>query len=237
MPTCRWITLSLATAMFVSASAVSDAADAVRGPAYPPPVRGPAYPPPPPIPLFYNWTGLYVGVHAGGGWADLGFGDTGSGFIGGGQVGYNYQVNRWVWGLEADVSGSGIKNNLVSLGSLLTASLNWNAFWTLTPRLGYAFDNWLVYGKAGGAWADVSVSGTVLGMPFNVGGGTASGWVVGVGAEYAFRNNWSAKVEYNHFDFGSDSDIFGISNSVTVDTVKAGVNYRFGGPGGPWWPF
>ena len=226
--------LALATAMvfpviLAAGTIVSEAADATRGPAY----RAP----PPPVPLFYNWTGLYVGVHAGGGWADLGVGDTGSGFIGGGQVGYNYQVNQWVWGLEADVSGSGIKNNLVSFGSLFTANLNWNAFWTLTPRVGYAFDNWLVYGKGGGAWADVSVSGAVLGMPFNAGGGTASGWVVGVGAEYAFRNNWSAKIEYNHFDFGGDSDIFGISNSVTVDTVKAGVNYRFGGPGGPWWPF
>jgi hypothetical protein len=46
-----------------------------------------------------------------------------------------------------------------------------------------------------------------------------------------------AKVEYNHFDFGSDSGTFITGNSVTLDTVKAGVNYRFGGPSGPWWPF
>jgi Outer membrane protein beta-barrel domain len=60
--------------------------------------------------------------------------------------------------------------------------------------------------------------------------------VVGVGAEYAFWNNWSAKVEYNHFDFGGDSGTFIIGNTVTLNTVKAGINYRFGGPGGPW-PF
>jgi outer membrane immunogenic protein len=231
MSKCKLIKLGLATAMLASASAVSHAVDAVRGP---------AYPPPPPIPLFYNCTGLYVGVHAGGGWADLGVGDTGSGFIGGGQIGYNYQINQWVWGLEAEVSGSGVKNNLATFGTPfgpITASFNWNTLWTLTPRLGYAFDNWLVYGKAGGAWADVSVS---VNGPFGFGssaGGIASGWVVGVGAEYAFRNNWSAKVEYNHFDFGSDSGIFITGNSVALDTVKAGVNYRFGGPVGPWWPF
>src|SRR6266853_2714197 len=184
MSTCKLIKLGLAAAILLSVSAVSDAADAVRGPAY----RAP----PPPVPLFYNWTGLYVGVHVGGGWADLGVGDSGSGFIGGGQVGHNYQINQWVWGLEADVSGSGIKNNLAAFGPF-TVSFNWNSLWTLTPRLGYAFDNWLVYGKAGGAWADVSVSG----MPFGSPGGTASGWVAGVGAEYAFRNNWSAKIEYN----------------------------------------
>jgi outer membrane immunogenic protein len=208
--------------ILASGTIVSEAADAPRAPAYR------ALPPPPP---FYNWTGLYVGVHAGGGWADLGVGDTGSGFIGGGQIGYNYQINQWVWGLEADVSGSGIKNNLATFGPT-TADFNWNSLVTLTPRLGYAFDSWLVYGKVGGAWADVSVS---INGPFGFGssaGGTASGWVAGVGAEYAFRNNWSAKIEYNHFDFGSDGGTFITGNSVTLDAVKAGVNYRFGG-----WPF
>src|SRR6266849_1215716 len=98
----RSLKLSLAAVMLASASAVSQAADAPRGPAY--------RPPPPPIP-YYIWTGFYVGVHAGGGWADLGVGDTGSGFIGGGQVGYNYQINpQWVLGVEAEISGSGIKN-------------------------------------------------------------------------------------------------------------------------------
>lgn len=225
----RLIKLGVVAAMLASVSAVSEAADAPRGPAYRPP-------PPPP---FYIWTGLYVGVHAGGGWADLGFGDTGSGFIGGGQVGYNYQINQWVFGLEADISGSGIKNNLATIGTPfgpITANFNWNTLTTLTPRFGYASDNWLVYGKVGGAWADVSAS---VSGPFGFGasaGGTASGWVVGVGAEYAFRNNWSAKIEYNHFDFGSDSGAFITGNSVTLDAVKAGVNYRFGGLGGPW-PF
>ncbi len=218
----KLIKLGFAAVMLLSVSAASDAADAGRGPAY--------RPPPPPIPLFYNWTGLYIGVHAGGGWAD-GIGDTGSGFIGGGQIGYNYQVApQWVLGVEAEISGSGIKNHLGTFGPF-TVNLKWNTLTTLTPRFGYAFDNWLVYGKVGGAWADVSVN-----APFGCCGGTASGWVAGVGAEYAFRNNWSAKIEYNHFGFGSDSGIFFTGNSVTVDTVKAGVNYRFGGPGGPW-PF
>ncbi len=227
----KLIKLGFAAAMLLAASAVSEAADAPRGPAY--------RPPPPPIPLFYNWTGLYIGVHAGGGWAD-GIGDTGSGFIGGGQIGYNYQVApQWVLGVEAEISGSGIKNHLLTIPTQfgpINADFKWNTLTTLTPRFGYAFDTWLVYGKVGGAWADVSAS---VSAPLGFGrsfGGTASGWVVGVGAEYAFRNNWSAKIEYNHFGFGSDSGIFFTGNSVTVDTVKAGVNYRFGGPGGPW-PF
>jgi outer membrane immunogenic protein len=193
----------------------------------------PAYQAPPP-PMFYNWTGPYVGVHAGGGFADLGVGSNGSGFLGGGQLGYNYQVNHWVWGLEAEFSGSSVTNNLATFGTFfgpISANLNWNSLTTLTPRAGYAFDNWLVFGKVGGAWADVSVSVNAFGLGTSA-GGTASAWVAGLGAEYAFRNNWSAKIEYDVFDFGGDNGTFITGNSVTLQTVKVGVNYRFGG-----WPF
>src|SRR5215470_18901965 len=101
MHTYKFTRFVLATALLspvilASGTIVSEAADASRAPPY----RAP----PPPLP-FYVWTGLYVGVHVGGGWADLGVGDTGSGFIGGGQVGYNYQISpQWVLGVEADVS-------------------------------------------------------------------------------------------------------------------------------------
>src|SRR5215470_18484464 len=163
----RLTMFGLAAVMLTSVSAVSEAADAPGGPAYRPP----------PPPLFYNWTGLYVGVHVGGGWADLGIGDTGSGFIGGGQVGYNYQISpQWVVGVEVEVSGSAIKNNLLTIGTFagpITANFNWNTLTTLASRFGYAFDNWLVYGKVGAAWADVSVS---VNAPFGFSssaGGTA----------------------------------------------------------------
>src|SRR5499427_8202777 len=120
-----------------SGTIVSEAADAPRAPAY-------WVPPPPPPPLFYNWTGLYVGVHAGGGWADLGVGDTGSGFLAGGQIGYNYQIGpQWVLGVEADIAGTGIKNNLLTVltpSGPITADFKWNTLTTLTPRFGYAFD-------------------------------------------------------------------------------------------------
>jgi outer membrane immunogenic protein len=211
--------LVLATAvMLASGAIVSEAADV------PPAYRAPLPPP------FYNWTGLYVGVHAGGGFADLGSGfNTGSGFVGGGQIGYNYQINHWVWGLEVDVAGTSAQNSF-GVPGLLTANINWNTLTTLTPKFGYAVNNWLLYGKVGGAWADISVSAS---SPFfgtlSAGGGTGSGWVVGVGAEYAFWNNWSAKVEYNHFDFGGDTSVFSSGSSATFDAVKAGINYHFTG--------
>ena len=214
MSTCKLITLGLATAILASASAVSDAADAVRSPAY--------RPLPPPIP-FYNWTGFYAGAHLGVGWSD-GDGSGSSGFLGGGQVGFNYQINQWVLGLEADISGTTIKDSFSVPFERVDLSLDWVS--TLAPRFGYALDRWLVYGKFGGAWAHSSAtfSGVLTGSIDH----TVSGWVLGVGTEYALRDNWTAKIEYNMMDFGNDGPF--VDNKFHV--FKAGLNYRFGGPRG-----
>jgi outer membrane immunogenic protein len=147
------IKLGLAAVMLTSMSASSEAADVSGGPAYPPSL--------PPIPFVYNWTGFYAGAHVGVGWSD-GDGSGSSGFISGGQVGFNYQINQWVLGVEGDFAGTTIKDSVnatvVGPGAVITgnaeASLDWVS--TLAPRVGYAFNNWLVYGKVGGAWAHAS---------------------------------------------------------------------------------
>jgi outer membrane immunogenic protein len=221
----RLIKLGLAAVMLASVSAVSEAADVPLGPAYRPL-------PPPPIP-FFNWTGFYAGAHVGVGWAD-----GSSGFLGGGQVGFNYQINQWVLGVEADIAGSTIKDSANATAGVpgivatanASASLDWVS--TLAPKVGYAFDRWLVYGKFGGAWAHAS--GTASAAINGVSSASASldqtakGWVLGVGLEYALRDNWTAKIEYNMMDFGNDNPL--ADNKFHV--FKAGLNYRFGGPGG-----
>ena len=226
MSTRKLIKLGLTAAVLLSLSAVSDAADAVRGPAY--------IPPPPPVPLFYNWTGFYAGGHLGVGWDD-----GNSGFLGGGQVGFNYQINpQWVLGVEADFAGTSIKDSVnaavVGPGAVLTANATASLDWvsTFAARFGYAFDRWLVYGKVGGAWAHASATVTtgINGMTFGSISldQTASGFLLGVGTEYAWGNNWSAKLEYNMLDFGNDNPFA----DTTFHIFKAGINYRFGGPGG-----
>jgi len=227
----KLIKLGLVAAMLASTSAVSDAAD---------PSRVPAYRAPPPIPFGYNWSGFYAGAHAGVGWSG-GDGGSSSGFLGGGQVGYNYQINNhWVVGLEADISGTTIKDSVsatvVGPGAILTgraeASLDWVS--TLAPRLGYTFDSWMVYGKLGGAWAHGSGTASVamngVGLASISVDQTVSGWVLGIGAEYALRDNWTAKIEYNMMDFGSG----GPFADDKFHVIKAGINYRFSGvgPGG-----
>jgi len=211
MSTRSLIKLGIAIAMLSSASAVSEAADAPRGPAYRPPPR--------PLP-FYNWTGFYAGAHVGAGGFDNG---GGGGLVGGGQVGYNFQFNpQWVLGVEGDFAGTtiGSSDNIGGMVSV-RAGIDWVS--TLAGRVGYAFfDRWLVYGKVGGAWihgsADINAVG-IGSISFN---GTTSGWMAGVGAEYALRDNWTIKGEFDTMDFGGGSNF---------NVFKAGVNYRFG-PGG-----
>jgi outer membrane immunogenic protein len=175
---------SLVATVLMSSSIVanvSNAADIPRAP-----VRSP-------IATIYDWTGFYLGGHVGGGWV----GESDGNFLGGGQVGFNFQSGPWVYGVEADVSaGSG--------------DLNYTS--TLAGRFGWAVDRWMVYGKVGGAWANVDV--VRMGR---VSDETSSGLLLGVGAEYAFQNNWTAKIEYNRMNVDHD-----------VDVVKFGLNYRFG---------
>jgi len=227
MSTCKLKKLVLATAMLASAPGVSNAIDPVHAPAY-------GYPPPP---LFYYWTGFYGGGHIGVGWSD-----GSSGFLGGGQVGYNFQINQWVLGVEGQFSWTSIKDNVnatfVFPGAIATAHAEATLDWvsTLAPRLGYAFDRWLVYGKVGGAWGHASANLNATVISLGAAGGIAgsidrnmSGWMLGIGSEYALWNRWTAKIEYNMIDFGSDSPF----SNDKFHVVKGGVNYRIGGPGGP----
>jgi outer membrane immunogenic protein len=192
----RFLTVRCVAAALVMAPVAAEAAD-VR------PYRAP-------LAVIYDWTGFYLGAH-------VGFLDTegDSGFLGGGQAGFNYQVGQWVLGAEWQMSATSI-NESANFGPIRAeASLDWIS--TLAGRAGFAFDQWLVYGKLGAAWAHVS--GSVSMGPFRVSDSdTINGWMFGLGTEYALRNNWSVKFEYNMLEF----------DPGTIHSVKGGVNYRFG---------
>jgi outer membrane immunogenic protein len=194
------------------------------------------------LPVAYDWTGFYVGGHIGYGWARNDYFDplvpfnlrdtSASGILGGGQVGYNYQIGQFVVGAEGDMSATGIKGGPALGPASFNTATNWTA--TLAGRAGVAFDRWLVYAKGGAAWANNTYSTNFYSFP-----GAASvsdtriGWVVGAGVEWAFAPQWSAKIEYNFMDFGTDNVSF-VPGSTTgikdqVQMVKIGVNYKFGG--------
>jgi outer membrane immunogenic protein len=211
-----------------------------------------------PLPAF-SWTGCYLGGHVGWGWGRKTFADTPNsdlvgfftggaqqsqdvdtdGFLGGGQVGCDYQfTSNWVIGVEGNFSWADISGSATVPFDLGDTSFDAKTDWlaSVTGRLGYAWDRWLLYAKGGPAWAhDKYNINTYLGTW--AASETRSGWTVGGGLEWAFANNWSAKLEYQYYDFGSrDLNFFnpGFSSEVEnvkqqIQTVKLGLNFRFGG--------
>ena len=208
----------------------------------------------PPVPIaIYDWTGFYIGVAGGGSLgttthidAATGLGDTLGynlrGGLVGGTVGYNWQVSSFVFGFEGDASWVGEYGSHLDDGAVgnpaFTSSTKETWVATARVRAGYAVNNLLFYGTGGyaaaGVEAGIKDSGTnaVLASATS----TRSGWTAGGGLEWGFAPNWSAKFEYLYMKF--DSAAFntlageGARSSIPLDdnVVRAGINYRFGGP-------
>jgi outer membrane immunogenic protein len=238
----RALSGGLALAAITAALVIgAQAADLPRAPA-PMPVKAPiAY-----APKVFDWTGIYVGGHVGGGYSQSSWSDpiTGIGngtfnnfgFLGGAQVGANMQFNRLVLGLEGDFSWTSLKaSSRDSIGESINTNVPWTS--TITGRVGAAFDRLLVYGKGGLALAQDQSSLIDLGGNTATNSFVRKGWTVGAGLEYALDDHWSAKLEYDYLGFGSQAMSFttpletvGSNASLNVQEVKAGINFRFGGP-------
>jgi outer membrane immunogenic protein len=179
----------------------------------------------PPAPIIaaapiFTWTGFYVGVNAGYGWSnddfdsvDLADEDDDGGFVGGAQVGYNYQIGSFVVGLEGDIQYADFGSEGAFIGTDgATYDIDrsdW--FGTVRARAGVAFDRALIYATGGFAFAD-----------------DANGWTVGGGVEYAFTNNLSAKIEGLYVNLDNDDDFPGFDGETDFGVVRAGLNFRFG---------
>ncbi len=174
-------------------------------------------------------------------------GHSGSSWLAGGQAGFNYQVGRFVWGIEADFSATDIKGSNLDAAFPLQEFLHSRTDFigTVAPRVGVAWDRVLLYAKGGVAWAHddywltLTPNQLLAGQTFATGDATRVGWMVGVGIEYAFAQNWSVKAEYNYMDFGTKR-IFVASTGIeptqpnfeedigrTIQVVKVGLNYKF----------
>jgi outer membrane immunogenic protein len=201
-----------------------------------------------PVVVAYDWTGAYIGLHAGGGWVRSHFLDvtpprpdrdegkvSPDGFLGGGQVGYNFQTGTLVLGLEVqgslgDLSGSSRSDFFRGLN----IHNDVDSLVTVAGRAGIAQHNWLWFGKAGGAWGDSDFHFVVrsTGNGFGSASQSRSGWMVGGGLEYGITPNWSAKLEYNYIDFGSETTRvaccrFTETVEQQVHVVMGGFNFRF----------
>jgi outer membrane immunogenic protein len=233
-------------------------------------------PPPvylPPAPIF-TWTGIYVGGQIGYGWASgnnnfSGFdpffntgtffnssvGGTPSGVIGGAHVGYQYQINQFVFGLEGSVDGTSLSNTASLFfpdGTTLSANSNADIQGSIRGRAGIAWDRALIYATGGVAFGGFNTNVTLAnpgttngGNPFFASGNVSTtrvGWTVGGGIDYAVTNNWSIFAEYRYTNWGSlnDGSLSGIGTGALAGTaffngnrtinqnqVQVGFSYKF----------
>jgi outer membrane immunogenic protein len=205
----------------------------------------------------YTFDNFFFGLAAGLGNVPTSQSLSSSGALAGGQVGYNYQVGAGVIGVEADFDWADIKGTArffdipTGVQFLTTADRKINSIGTARARAGFLPSNQLLLYVTGGfAWGDTRLTitqtplfgcGNIPGCLTATSSGWSTGWTVGAGAEWMFAQNWSFKAEYLYVDLGSRSatvtSVFGGpgnfytgTTSFREHTVRAGINYHFGGP-------
>jgi outer membrane immunogenic protein len=185
----------------------------------------------------FGWSGFYIGLNGGYGWGNASFsdpiigsfGDKATGWLGGGTIGYNYQIGSWVFGLEGDVDYSAIKASDTTVCGTAGCQVRNDWLGTARGRIGYAgWGNWLPYITGGAAYGDIKFTNPVGASETQ----NKLGWTLGAGVEYAFMGAWSIKAEYLYVDLGSmtcSPATCGPSSTVKMplNIGRLGVNYRF----------
>jgi outer membrane immunogenic protein len=181
-------------------------------------------------PVTWSWNGFYYGVHAGYGWSDIDWQEgglngshDGSGGTLGGQIGYNWQTGRLVYGIEGDLSAAWIDGGT----GCCDHSVNWLA--SIRGRLGLAVNDnrTLLYATAGGAWADIDYNGLASFSD------THSGWVVGGGIEHMLTPHMSVRAEYLYYaldDTTAPAGSLGVGPTnldPNIQTLRVGLNFKF----------
>ena len=223
------------------------------------------------VPVIFSWSGWYAGLHAGYTWGRTSYVDVlgyntipgdnirynNDGFVGGGQLGFNWQSGMFVLGAEADVGYLGAEGSARAPASVLffngdtVASTKSDLYFTIRGRLGLAMNQWLLYATGGGIGINTrtSVVDTCFAPP--CGGAIINatnerirfGWTVGGGIEYALSSPWSVKGEYLYYDIGNQTVsapnffppstvpafTWPFTTKQTGHIARLGINYRFGG--------
>jgi len=258
----KYFGLALASALSLGSVGLGAASAADMAPRY-------TKAPPPPVAAVYNWTGCYLGGNVGGAGArteqaqiakvggpaiipnnDFGSSD-GNAFVGGVQVGCDYQfAGKWVVGVQGMFDFGRVNDTHVvptafpgfPVGAFVSQNQTKDIF-TATARVGYLFaPQVLGYVKGGGAWTrqDYTFIGTIptTFLSENALGVDRQGWTVGGGVEWMFAPGWSVFGEFNYMDFGRKDVAFTagpntvgapdlISTRLRMETALVGVNYKF----------
>lgn len=165
----------------------------------------------------YDWMGAYVGLNLGYQWANATHSDASpNGFAGGIQGGYNWQINQFVYGLEADLQASDANDTFASYKFYN----RW--FGTLRGRAGYAMNNILLYATLGMAYGGGKIQSGAFSDT-----NTHIGWTAGGGIEVGLTQNWSAKAEYLYVDLSNKQYVLFGNTGFESNLLRFGANYRF----------
>ena len=210
-----------------------------------------------PVAPVADWGGLYAGLHAGWGWSDVdysiegdfvdaqtpfdGFSVDADGPVAGAQAGFNYQIDSFLLGLEADISWAGIDGDFRGVDLPddpyffnADSEIDWLA--SLRGRAGLIWEQFLFYGTGGIAFTnvDTKVVSDWSGNIENYNDSTSHmGWVVGGGVEMMLTNNITGRLEFLHYEFDDDGffadggyDLDG-DLDLDMDVIRAGINVIF----------
>jgi outer membrane immunogenic protein len=209
---------------------------------------------PMPVAVAYNWSGCYIGGNVGGKWARTSgsvdvpaatgpggasgaastplFSNDAGTFIGGGQVGCNWQSGNWVFGIEGDADGQRWSTSRTLLpgvlppfvpGDVFDIRSDWQA--SVRGRIGYAWDRTLLSATGGAAFTNVRVGTNFIpfgGFPATVAFDSKNlvGGTVGAGVEYAVSDNWTVGVEGRYTWYGRQT--YNAGSLATIGFAPAG---------------
>lgn len=188
-----------------------------------------------PLPRRFDWTGFYLGGHAGYGWTEFATAGGPSkyvdGFAGGLLAGYNHQMSNWVVGIEGDWTGTPWKGSSFSVTPKSTAQGRYTDLMSARGRLGYAFDRTLIFGTVGWGQVEGSYSDTKNKAVTDFRHG---GTVFGGGFEYKLTRSVSVGIEGLFYDVGFNKTMLSPSakktftiNGDDVSVVRARLSVQF----------
>lgn len=200
-----------------------------------------------------DWTGPYLGINGGAAWGTsrqdqtlAHSGSTGdftiSGGLAGGTVGYKFQLDNVVYGLEGDLDWAGVRGTSTCANPAFSCATQNDYLATTRGIVGYSFGRWLPYATGGAALGDIKQS---FSPPIGANSGAIAnrvGWTAGGGLAFRFSRDWSANLEYLYVDLGTftcnNVACSGVSPQIintrfSESLFRAGIQYRFGAPPSP----
>lgn len=217
----RHLVIGLAAALLATSAHAADAVFDSPQPPVPAPLA-------PSVPI-HVWSGSYAGAFVGYNTSNFdqsgGAKFDGDGFVGGVYTGYNLQTDRIVYGIEADIGGSGVDGRGFNgaVGAPIDAETN--IFGSLRARAGVAVDPFLVFATGG-----VAASRNELSLGGASDSQTSIGYTLGAGVEAKISDNVTSRLEYRYSDFGSETYDLGntsVSSGFDEHSIRAGIALKF----------